>query len=189
MKKPSTLRLLGALAGLGALTVVCAGSGAASASTSHKSGATVITMNRDGKDLFFEGPATVAAGTQLKIKNKTNPRQIGPHTFSLVHEKDRPTSDSEIKRCEKKLELICGEVVFGWHEADPQTFELGANPVEVGKNGWDKEGSFKHKGDSWVTMAKGESFSQKVTAEPGKVLHFMCVVHPFMQGEITVTEG
>jgi plastocyanin len=188
LNKASTLRLLGAVAALGALTVVGAGAGAASASPAAKSGATVIKMERDGKDLFFTGPATVAAGTELKIKNKTNPRQVGPHTFSLAHEKYLPEGNKQIKACAKKLKGICGAVVL-WHDVDLQTGDIGENPVEVGKQGWDKEGSLKHKGDSWVATAKGESFSRPVTAKPGKVLHFFCAVHPNMQGAITVTEG
>jgi hypothetical protein len=189
LKKARMLRLLGAVAALGALTVVGAGGGAASASPAAKSGATVIKAERDGKSLFFDAPATVAAGTELKIKNKTNPRQVGPHTFSLAHEKDIPTKPKAIKNCGKKLRGICGAIAIDWHQVDLQTGEIGENPVDVGKQGWDKEGSLKHKGDSWVTEAKGESFSRTVTAKPGKVLHFVCAVHPEMQGEITVTEG
>jgi hypothetical protein len=187
LKKARMLRVIGALGALSALTVVGAG-GAASASSPAKSGATVIKMARDGKDLFFEGPATVAAGTDLKIKNKTNPRQVGPHTFSLVHEKDIPTEPKKIKACGKKLKGICGEIAFVWHGVDLQTGEIAENPVDVGKQGWDKQGSLKHKGDSWVAEQKGQSFTREVTAEPGKVLHYICAVHPFMVGEITVTE-
>lgn len=181
------MRVFGALAALGALTVVGAG-GAASANPTAKSGATVIKMERDGKTLFFDAPDTVATGTDLKIKNKTNPRQVGPHTFSLVKEKDIPTKPKQIKKCSKKLKLICGEIVL-WHEVDLQTGEIGENPVEVGKQGWDKQGSLKRKGDSWVSEAKGESFVREVTAPAGKVLHFVCAVHADMQGKISVTEG
>jgi hypothetical protein len=183
LKKVKTLRVLGALAALTALTVV--GAGGSSAAAAPKSGATVIKMERDGKTLFYDAPATVAAGTELKIKNKTNPRQVGPHTFSLVHEKDLPRKN-QLKKCGKKVQLICGEIA-AWHQVDLQTGDIGENPVEVGKQGWDKEGSYNHKGDSWISVAKGESFSRTVTAKPGKVLHFMCAVHPEMQGEITVT--
>ncbi len=185
MKKARTLRVLGALFALGALTVV----GAGASTAAEKSGATVIKMERDGKTLFFDAPATVAAGTDLKIKNKTNPRQVGPHTFSLVHEKDIPTKPKKIKACSKKLKGICGAIAIDWHQVDLQTGEIGENPVEVGKQGWDKEGSLKHKGDSWVSEAKGQAFTREVTAPPGKVLHFICAVHAEMQGEITVTEG
>jgi len=41
-------------------------------------------------------------------------------------------------------------------------------------------------GDS-VVLFPGESFMVQVTAPAGTVLHFMCVIHPWMQGEIVVT--
>lgn len=180
-------RLSGALVAVASLAVVGIG-GAATASTSSKSGATLIKMERDGKDLFFTGPATVEAGTQLKIKNKTNPRQVGPHTFSLVREKTLPETHDQIKKCGKELKGMCGQIIK-WHQVNLQTGEIGLNPVEVGKQGWDRMGDRKRKGDSWVAERKGESFKRKVTAPAGKTLTFLCAVHPFMQGEITVTEG
>ena len=186
MTKTKTLRVLFALAALGALALVLTGGGPAAASTSGKN-ATVIKMERKGKDLFFSGPATVEAGTNLKIKNKTNPAQVGPHTFSLVAPKVLPTKKKQIKACEKKLKGICGSVVK-WHDVDLQTGQIGENPVEVGKQGWDRQGNLKRKGDSWVAERKGATFSRKVTAKPGKTLHFFCAVHPFMQGEIEVVE-
>jgi hypothetical protein len=92
----------------------------ATADTASKGGATVIKMERDGKDLFFSGPATVETGTQLKIKNKTNPRQVGPHTFSLVREKALPSSHDQIKKCEKELKGMCGRIIT-WHVVNVQT--------------------------------------------------------------------
>jgi len=186
MKKTKTLRVLVALAAVGALAVVMAGGGPAAANTSGKT-TTVIKMKKKGKDLFFKGPATVEAGTNLKIKNQTNPKQVGPHTFSLVAPNTLPTTNQQIKACGKKLKGICGAVVQ-WHDVDIQTNEIGENPVEVGKQGWDRQGNLKKKGDSWIAERKGESFSRKVTAKPGKTLHYFCAVHPFMQGEIEVVK-
>ena len=40
-------------------------------------------------------------------------------------------------------------------------------------------------GDS-IVLFPGESFTVQVTAPAGTVLHFMCVIHPWMQGEIIV---
>lgn len=180
------LRLSGALVVVASLVVVGIG-GAATASTSSKGGATVIKMERDGKDLFFTGPATVERGTQLKIKNKTNPRQVGPHTFSLARGAVLPTTKKQQKACSKKLKGICGAIVK-WHDVNLQTGEIGENPVEVGKSGWDRKGDLKRAGDSWVAERKGQSFKRKVTAPVGKRLQFVCAVHANMQGEITVTD-
>ena len=174
-----------AVAAFSAFTIFAVGG--ASATTAPKAGATVITMEQEGRELFFDGPATVAAGTTLKIKNNTNPQKIGPHTFSLVKEKDLPVTEEEIKACAKKFKKICGAVIK-WHKVDLQSGEIGVNPVEADKNGWDQLGSLKRKGDSWVAEKRKQSFKQEVSAPEGKTLTFLCVVHPEMQGEIKVTE-
>jgi hypothetical protein len=184
-------RILGAIGVLGTLTVVGAGGGSATATTAAKPGVTKVKMefNRADKELFFDAPATVAAGDELQIKNNTNPRAVGPHTFSLVREQDLPQTRDEQKACSRKFEGICGAIAIKWHEVDLQTGQIGENPVEVGKQGWDRKGSLKRKGDSIVIERKGEKFQREVTAEPGKELYFICAVHAEMQGQIDVVEG
>ncbi len=186
MKQKTTLRLLAVIGAVAALAVIASGGGAAAASTASKAKPATIDMARDGKELFFEGPKTVQAGATLKIKNLTNPKQVGPHTFSLVQKKERPKTRSQIKACAKKLKGICGAIVQ-WHDVNVDTGEIGENPVEVGKDGWNQEGTLKRKGDSWIAQSKNESFKREVTAKPGTTLHFICAVHPEMQGKIKVT--
>ncbi|HYB03555.1 MAG TPA: hypothetical protein VED17_03775 [Nitrososphaerales archaeon] len=41
-------------------------------------------------------------------------------------------------------------------------------------------------GDS-IVLFPGESFMVQITAPAGTVLHFMCIIHPWMQGVIVVT--
>ena len=183
------LRFGGALIGVVALSVAGAGSFATAKPGKAKASDTaVVKMVQDGKDLFFEYPETVEPGQVLKIKNTTDPRKVGPHTFSLVQRSTLPKSEDDIKACEKKLKGICGAVVK-WHQVDLQTGDIGRNPVEAGKKGWDEQGNLKHRGDSWASEAEGSSFKQKVTAEAGKTIHFFCAVHPFMQGKIRVEDA
>jgi hypothetical protein len=184
--------VLGAVAALGALTVVATGGGSATAAKPKAKPGVVkvkIEFDRKNKDLFFDAPESVAAGDELQIKNNTNPRAIGPHTFSLVREEDLPEGRDEQKACSHKFEGICGAIALNWHKVDLQTGQIGENPVEVGKQGWDRKGSLKRKGDSFVMERKGEKFQREVTADPGKELYFMCAVHAEMQGEIDVVEG
>jgi plastocyanin len=192
LQKGRWLHLIGVAAALGAFAVI--GIGGSASATSKTAGAkpgvtkVKIEFDRKNKDLSFQAPATVAAGDQLQIKNNTNPRAIGPHTFSVVHQRDLPKGKAQIKACAKKLKGICGAIVK-WHQVDIQTGQIGENPVEVGKNGWDTAGSLKHKGDSVVLTRKGEKFQRPVTAPVGKTLYFVCAVHPSMQGKITVVAG
>ena len=185
MKKAALLAA--SVAGFTAFAIFAAGG--ASATTAPKAGATVITMEQDGRELYFDGPATVAAGTALKIKNKTNPQKIGPHTFSLVKADTRPSPDDKdaIKACERKFKGICGAIAR-WHKVDFEAEEIGRNPVEVGKDGWSLEGDLKRTGDSWFAFSRGESFKRDVSADPGDTLTYFCAIHAVMQGEIEVTE-
>ncbi len=192
LPKARIVRVLGAVAALGALTVVGTTGGSATADTAAaKPGVVKVKaeFDRKNKELYFDAPATVAAGDELQIKNNTNPRAVGPHTFSLVREEDLPESNKDIKACSRKFAAICGAIAFNWHKVDLQTGQIGENPVDVGKQGWDRKGSLKRKGDSIVLEAKGEKFQREVTADPGKELYFVCAVHAEMQGEIEVVEG
>jgi hypothetical protein len=180
------LRFGSALVAVVALGVVASG-GLATASPAGKGGATVIKIEQDGHELFFSGPDTVARGDTLKVKNTTDPQKVGPHTASLIKRSEYPRTEDQLKACGHKFKGICGEIVK-WHKVNLQTGEIGENPVEVGKDGWDLQGSPKHAGDSWVSEKENQSFSREVSAPAGKTLHFFCAVHPEMQFKIQVTE-
>jgi hypothetical protein len=157
---------------------------ASGAGTPPPPGATVDTVNivlKHGLPKFV-APASVHSGDYLEIDNKTNPHQIGPHTFSLVQPAFIPKTKHARKACYKKHH-ICRSI-FKWHQATRNS--IGVNPVEAGLTGWDTEGSTSVTGDSWVAQKKGETFVQAVTATPGSTLTFMCAIHPFMRGKITV---
>jgi hypothetical protein len=183
LRKPRLLRGLSSLAALAALSALVVGD--ATAKPTAKPERAVIDMVQDGKDLFFEGPKKVEKGQKLKILNSTDPRKGGPHTFSLVEKSTLPTTNAEVKNCINELEAICGAIAE-WHEFDPETGEVNKQTVRAGGKGWDTLGSEESKGDSWYSETEGESFSQKVTADAGSKLYYICVVHPFMQGKLKV---
>jgi hypothetical protein len=178
------LRAGGALMALSALVLIGTGGGAA-ADEAAKRATAKITMEKNGNRLFFDGPATVEKGDKLKVENLTNPRRVGPHTFSLVKKGALPTSKNQIKRCASGELPVCLKV-FKAHEVDFETFEVGKPDVENGKQGWDAAFGSRKAGDSWYTEKKGEKDTRKVSARSGKTLRFFCVVHPDMQGKIKV---
>jgi plastocyanin len=142
-----------------------------------------IDMKFEKGKMFFEGPATVTQGDTLKIVNSTNPKQVGPHTFSLVKKGVLPKTAPARKACFTPKH-ICLSIAL-WHKFNPKTEQIGLNPVKVGPAGWSTMGDNAKKGDSWFTEKKGESFEQQVTAAPGD-LYFICAVHSFMQGKVKV---
>ncbi len=178
-----------AAAATGALALGLAGGPAASAGSdagTAKAPAT-IAMKFDGKKrVFFDGPEEVVAGQPLKIVNMTKPRKIGPHTFSLTERDLRPDTKQERKGCFAPGK-ICLQIALA-HEFDPKTEKINKDVVKTGKAGWDKQFTKKAAGDSWYTEKLGGTFSQKVSAEAGSTLFYLCAVHPGMKGKIEVVE-
>jgi hypothetical protein len=134
--------------------------------------------------LKFVAPATVTQGDQLEIVNETNPKKVGPHTFSLVTKGSLPQTPSARKSCFTPKH-ICFSVAE-WQGFNPKTEKISINPAKAGAEGWSTPGSTTKKGDSWFSgEKKGATFSQQVTAAP-TTLYFMCAIHPWMHGQITV---
>jgi hypothetical protein len=182
LDKASTLRVPGTLAALVALCVLAVAAAASGSSSAHPHDTAKISMERKGKKLFFEGPDSIEAGARLKVENNTNPRTVGPHTFSLVERSALPEGKVEKKEC-RNFERICGRIAEV-HEVDLDTGAVGRPNVDNGKKGWDKATTQKSAGDSWVTQKKGQRESREVSAKPGESLFVICAVHPQMQDKV-----
>lgn len=169
-----------------ALSIALLSGGVASAQDSARAAKpTKIKMTVDNREPVFSGPATIEQGTELKVVNRSNPKRVGPHTFSIVKRKFLPTTKKEGKQCFSKG--ICGPIAVA-HEFDPKTGKVAKRTVEIGKSGWDKAFSLDHPGDSWYTGKENQQQTRTVSAKPGTKLFFICAVHPFMQGKITVVK-
>lgn len=92
-----------------------------------------------------------------------------PHTVTIVEQADLPGDIEEVFECP-----ACGAALDAH-------FAGGFNSVvNVGAPGLDEPG------DSLVFF-HGESISAEVSAPPGATLYYLCAIHPWMQGSITVT--
>jgi plastocyanin len=152
-----------------------------------ENGKDVVKIVLKGKKLSFEAPATVYEGDELEVLNETNPKQVGPHTFSLVEKSALPKTKQAEKNCFTPKH-ICFSIAE-WHKFNPKTEKIGLNPVKAGPAGWSTLGNTSgKKGDSWFTgeTKSGTHFSQTVSAKAGTTLYFMCAIHPWMQGSIKV---
>lgn len=137
--------------------------------------------------LEFVGPASVKQGDQLEIVNETDPKKVGPHTFSLVTKGSLPKTPSARKNCFTPKHICMS--IAKWHGFDPKTEQITINPAKAGAPGWSTPGDNTKKGDSWFTgEKKGTSFAQLVTADPATdgTLYYMCAIHPWMQGQVKV---
>lgn len=145
-----------------------------------------ISIQATGGKLKFVFPSTVTQGDQLEIVNETNPKQVGPHTFSLVTKGSVPQTKDARKNCFTPNHICLS--IAKWHGFNPKTEKISIDPAKAGPEGWSTAGSTSKKGDSWFTEKKGETLSQEVTAQPG-TLYFICAVHPWMHGKVTVLAG
>lgn len=146
----------------------------------------VISMSLEKGKLKFVAPETVTVGDQLEIVNKTNPKQVGPHTFSLVTKGSIPKTKKAIGTCFTPKKICFA--IAQWHGFNPKSEKITKNPAKAGPAGWSTMGTATGtKGDSWFSgEKKGGHISQEVTAEAGTTLYFMCAIHPFMHGQIKV---
>lgn len=174
------------MAAIACMAMVVGGVSAASAGDAPAKRVSVATidMYQKGRDLGFSGPRRVSRGSELIIDNRTDPNNVGPHTFTLIRKRRLPTTRNQMKNCERN-KGVCGKIAVA-HEFDPKTFVVNKPDVDVGRLGWDR--SFGKQGDSWYTETKGEQTSRIVSARPGTTLRYFCVVHPFMKGKIKVVK-
>ena len=108
--RSAVVATVGALAAIGIAGPVWASAGDSAAEAAP---ANTVLIEGKGRSVHFVYPKTIVAGEDLTITNKTNSKQIGPHTFSLVTEADIPKTKKERKLCFTPGH-IC-KAVAGWH--------------------------------------------------------------------------
>ncbi len=155
----------------------------AESTVAPEEGVTTIEIKMEGKKMGFFGPKTVHEGEVLRVVNTTDPKMVGPHTFSLVTKGSLPKTPTQRKTCFTPGKICLG--IAHWYGLKGE--ELPKEPlVEAGAEGWDTMGTPTKKGDSFFFAKKGASVEQVVTAKAGTTLYFMCAVHAFMQGSVKV---
>jgi hypothetical protein len=167
--------------------IVISGVGSAGAETPPTGVTDVVHIEEVNGGLRFVAPPTVHAGDELEILNETNPRKVGPHTFSMVTKGSIPKTSKARQLCFTPNH-IC-KAVAGWHGVKGEGAPT-KNPATAGAEGWSTMGSLHKKGDSWFTGTKPKaSFTQRVSVDTSggpQTFYFMCAIHPWMHGKITV---
>jgi hypothetical protein len=178
--------LLVAVAATAVIVFAAFGPGLAGAETTPTGTTDTISIQEVKGALKFVAPESVHVGDELEIVNETNPKEVGPHTFSLVTKGSLPKTPSARKNCFTPKHICLS--ISKWHGFKPKTEKITINPAEAGPAGWSTLGSTTKKGDSWFTEKKGGSFTQQVTADPATTptIYFMCAIHPWMHGSVKV---
>lgn len=180
--------LLVLVAALAATAFAAFGPGLAGAAETAPAGTTDTIYIKDEKGaLKFVAPKSVTVGDELEIVNETDPKKVGPHTFSLVTQGSLPKTAPARKQCFTPKHICMS--IAKWHEFNPKTEKIGKALSTAGPAGWSTPGSNSKTGDSWFTEKKGATIAQKVSVDAAttKTLYFMCAVHPWMQGQVTVS--
>jgi len=179
----ASLRALALAAPLAIVASVVLAPGLANAAVTPTGVTDTIHIELTKGKLQFVAPPTVTQGDDLEIVNDTNPKQVGPHTFSLVTKGSLPKTGPARKGCFTPKHICLS--IAQWHGFNPKTEQITVNPAKAGPAGWSTMGSPSKKGDSWFTEKKADSLTQLVSSEP-QTLYFMCAIHPWMQGKVQV---
>jgi plastocyanin len=152
------------LAFAGALTI---SAGASSGTVSTKGDERFVPNAMIQATLHFS-PGQVNTGTGELLTWTHDDKTEEPHTVTIVAQADLPADIEEVFECQ-----VC-EAALDAHLAG------GLTPVvDVGAPGLDQPG------DS-LLFFPGESISAQVSAPSGTTLYYLCAIHPWMQGSITV---
>jgi hypothetical protein len=107
----------------------------------------------------------------------------GPHTLTIVRPQDLPKTGAQVNQCK-----IC-EKLGQAHGADPNSEAPPKFPFLENGVGQTTPPNVDRPGDSALSGPnKGDKVTLKVTAKAGKTLHFMCLIHPWMQAKLKVVK-
>jgi uncharacterized cupredoxin-like copper-binding protein len=175
--------------GAAALCLAGAASGVAVAAGAAPSGTTtikaitvapVVKINRYIEDTvrWNKDVYKVKSGGTLRIVNDA--AQEGAHTFTVVAH--LPRTAAAIENC--RICLVLAKA----HGANPGSHTPPKFQYLDGGVGQNTPPNVDGPGDSGITGPgkPGESITLTVTAKPGTVLKFMCLIHPWMQAKIIV---
>ena len=169
-----SIKKAAALAVLGSALVAAPAAAQTSNPTSLVKGGTVM---RPGKAIidnmrFTPLRKTVRTGSTVTINNRT----AEPHTLSIVKAADLPKNAAQMERFYESP--LMGEFMQA-HQVDPNNEDAppGQLLVNVGEEGFDQSG------DSVFFGPKSKQ-QIEVTAPEGSKLSYICLIHPWMQGQL-----
>jgi plastocyanin len=163
------LAVLAALS-LAALTLMTAASGATDKTVRTQGDESFVPNSKIMATLkFTPGHVVVNSGDTLTLEHADKSDE--PHTLTIVDADEVPTTIEEVFECP-----VCQEA-FGTFTGEPTTsLFLNAPGTGPGIDG---------RLDTLFVLPGG-SASAQVTAPAGTTLPYLCIIHPWMQGEIVV---
>ena len=179
------------VAGAAVLGLATAGTSAAVAATHSKAAPTRTNIDAVQKvkvkiNRFIQDGVRWQHDTYLIRHNGTlhvvnkSPGE-GGHSWTVVKVKDEPKTVGQINRCK-----IC-ETLGQAHGANPNSEGPPQFTYLENGKGQNTPPKVDRPGDSAFIADKRNAFvNLKVTAKKGTTLHFMCLIHPWMQAVVKV---
>jgi len=173
-----------AVAAAAAVMFAAFGPGLAGAAVTPTGVTDTIYMKAEKGALGFVAPSTVHQGDDLKVINETDPKKVGPHTFSLVTKGSLPKTPKVRKNCFTPKHICMS--IAKWHGFNPKTEKVTINPARRACRAGAPSAA-PPKGATPGSPAKRNPAPRYPAgdAEPG-TLYFFCAIHPWMQGKTTV---
>ena len=155
--------------------------------TASSAGRTGTTRTHDPQVIRTKGALTFEANALIQATFRFSPERLFPHTGDKVRlvDADRPNEPHTLSIVRKGQLPTSGQEVFACaacNAALEAHFAQGDTPitrVNVGAPGLDQPG------DS-LWLAPGATISSQVSAPAGTTLHYLCAIHGWMQGRLTV---
>ena len=134
-----------------------------------------FTPNQEVRDTTRWSPGEIAVRPNERVTWIDRDEVPEPHTVTIVNRRNVPTTLQALFQCR-----ACG--LANAHLADPNdpNSDVARLKVNVGKRGLNTQG------DSLFLPPRGR-IAARVTAGVGRTLHYICAIHPWMQGQIHVT--
>jgi len=123
---------------------------------------------------FTPGHIIVNSGDELTLEHSDRTEE--PHTLSIVDANEVPSTSDDVFNCGSPG-TVCEEIFNSFPAGPPPPSAF----VDAPGTGVGLDGRL----DSLFVEA-GASASAQVTAPSGTTLHFICAIHAWMQGDITV---
>ena len=139
----------------------------------------VINKSVTDKMFFTPGVTTVKSGETLTFEYDGKPSDE-PHTLTILAAKDVPHTATQINNC-----AVCNRyaapLLKNPHAPPGPTNDIAHWTVDKGQPGLDSPGD-----TIAIEGSKHHSIAIAVSAPAGTTLHFICLVHPWMQATLLV---
>ncbi len=167
-------RIVAALAAIAAVGVIA---GTAGAATVRTAGGLEFEVNEYVSDTVRWVPGHIIAKSNERVTWIDRDESPDPHTITVANKRALPGQGDNLFACQ-----VCE--LANAHLEDPNNPDSDIARLRVNRG----PAGMNQQGDSLV-LIPGSRISARITAAVGRTIHYICAIHPWMQGSITVSRS